>query len=92
MKSQKNNSKPVIIMFWSVPSCSTLKAYKEKCSKLNQAASQFKPVEVVTKDNRTLLFKSVGNQSGTFFGIEDLGARINKILLNINNIKMVTIL
>ena len=92
MKTQKNSSKTVIVMFWSVPSCTTLKAYKEKCSKLNQAVNQFKSVEVVTKDNQTKLFKSIGNQSGTFFGIEDLGARINKTILNINNIKMVTIL
>ena len=79
-------------MFFSVPSCSMLNAYKEKCLKLKQAINLVKPVELLTNDNRTVQFKSVGIQSGKFFGIEDIKGRINKILLNINDIKMITLL
>ncbi len=79
-------------MFWSVPSCSMLKVYKEKCSKLNQAVNQIKPVQVVTKDDKIIQFKSVGVQSRVFFGMEHIKGKINKILLNINNIKIITIL
>ena len=92
MKTSKNSSKPIIVMFWSVPSCSMLKVYKEKCSKLNQAVNQIKSVEVVTKDDKIIQFKSVGVQSGVFFGMEHIKGKINKILLNINNIKIITIL
>jgi hypothetical protein len=69
-----------------------LKVYKEKCSKLNQAVNQIKSVEVVTKDDKIIQFKSVGVQSGVFFGMEHIKGKINKILLNINNIKIITIL
>jgi len=78
-------------MFWSVPSCSMIKSYKEKCSKLNQAVKQIKSVKVVTKNNITMQFKSVGIQSGTFFGLEHIKGKFNKIVLNINDIKMVTV-
>ena len=40
MKTSKNNSNPMIIMFWSMPSCSMLKAYKAKSDTLNQAIKE----------------------------------------------------
>lgn len=92
MKTLKNSSKPIIVMFWSIPSCSTLKVYKEKCMKLNQAVSQKKPVKVVTNEDMTIQFNCIGVHSGTFFGIENIKGKISKINLNINAIKMITLL
>ena len=79
-------------MFWSIPSYVTLNAYKENCRKLRQAIDQIKSVEILTKDNRALQFKSIGLQSGKFFGMETIKGKINKILLNMNDIKIIRIL
>ena len=79
-------------MFWSMPSCSMLKVYKEKCMKLNQAISQKKSVQVVTNEDETMQFNCIGVHSGTFFGIENIKGKMSKINLNINAIKMITIL
>lgn len=92
MKTSKNNSKPVIVMFWSIPSYVMLNAYKENCSKLRQAVDQIKSVEVLTKDNRAIQYKSIGLQSGKFFGMEYIKGKIKRILLNMNDIKMVRLL
>jgi len=75
-----------------MPSHSMLRAYKEKCCQLNQAVNQIKPIEIVTKDDKTLRFNNVGVQSGKFFGIENIKGKIQKILLNLNDIKMITLL
>ena len=79
-------------MFWSIPSYVTLNAYKENCSKLKQAIDQIKSVEILTKDNRAIQFKSIGLQSGKFFGMEYIKGKIKRILLNMNDIKMVRLL
>lgn len=92
MKTSKNNSKPAIIMFWSIPSYVTLNAYKENCSKLRQAIDLIKSVEILTKDNKAMQFESIGLQSGKFFGMESIKGKIKKILLNINDIKMIKFL
>jgi hypothetical protein len=69
-----------------------LKVYKEKCMKLNQAISQSKPIKVVTNQDETIQFNCIGVQSGQFFGIENIKGKMSKINLNINAIKMITIL
>ena len=92
MKTLQNSSKPLIVMFWSVPSCSMLKVYKEKCKKLNLAINQKKSVQVVTNEDETIQFNCIGVHSGTFFGIENIKGKMSKINLNINAIKMITIL
>ena len=40
MKTSENNSNSMIIMFWSIPSCTMLKAYKAKSDTLNQAIKE----------------------------------------------------
>jgi len=92
MKTSQNSSNPIIVMFWSIPSCSTLKVYKEKCLQLNQAISQKKSVKVVTNEDETIQFNCIGVHSGKFFGIENIKGKMSKIILNINAIKMITIL
>jgi hypothetical protein len=92
MKTSKNNTSPIIIMFWSMPSCSMLKAYKAKSDKLNQAVKAAKPIEVVTTNNKILKLKEIGIEAGKFFGLENIKGSMKKMLLNINDIKMVTLL
>jgi recombinational DNA repair protein RecR len=92
MKTSKKQTNPVIIMFWSMPSCSMLKAYKEKCDMLNQAIREVKSVEVVTQGNEVLKLNRIGNESGKFFGLKSIKKNAEKMLLNINHIKMVTLL
>jgi len=92
MKTSKNNSSPMIIMFWSIPSCSMLKAYKAKSDTLNQAIKEEKTVEVLTNGNKILKLKKIGIEAGKFFGIESIKGKMKKMLLNINDIKMVILL
>lgn len=92
MKTLVKQTNPVIIMFWSIPSCSMLKAYKEKCDMLNQAIRETKPVVVITNGNRTLNLKRIGNESGKFFGLKSIKENAEKMLLNINHIKKITLL
>jgi hypothetical protein len=92
MKTSQTNSNPVIIMFWSVPSCTMLKAYKAKSDKLKKAIKEDKPVEVVTHGNKILKLKKIGIEAGKFFGRENIKGNTKKMLLNINDIKMVTLL
>ena len=75
-----------------MPSCSMLKAYKAKSDTLNQAIKEEKTVEVVTNGNKTLKLKKIGVEAGKFFGLESIKGSVKKMLLNINEIKMVTLL
>lgn len=92
MKTSNNNSNPIIIMFWSMPSCSMLKAYKIKSDTLNQAIKYEKQVEVVTNSDKILKLKKIGIEAGKFFGLKSIKGQMDKMLLNINDIKMVTLL
>jgi len=92
MKTSKKNSNPIFIMFWSMPSCSMLRAYKIKQETLDQAIKYEKPVEVVTNNDQILKFKKIGIEAGTFFGLKNIKGSLKKMLLNINDIKMVTLL
>jgi hypothetical protein len=79
-------------MFWSMPSCSMLKVYKAKSNKLKQAIKEDKSVEVVTHGNKVVKLKKIGIEAGKFFGLKGIKGNMKKILLNINDIKMVTLL
>ena len=92
MKTPEKKSYTPVILFWSVPSYSTIKAYKEKCSKLSQAISEQKEVQIVTNNNESLKLNEIGIQSGTFFGIETIKGKMEKMFLNLNNIKSVTLI
>lgn len=92
MKTSENNSNAMIIMFWSIPSCTMLKAYKAKSDTLNQAIKEKKTVEVVTNGNKILKLKKIGIEAGKFFGIESIKGSMKKMFLNINHIKIVTLL
>ena len=92
MKTSENNSNSMIIMFWSIPSCTMLKAYKAKSDTLNQAIKEEKTVEVVTNGNKILKLKKIGIEAGKFFGIQSIKGNMKKMLLNINHIKMITLL
>jgi hypothetical protein len=92
MKTSANHSNPMIIMFWSMPSCSMLKDYKLKSDTLNQAIKEEKTIEVVTHGNKILKLKKIGIEAGKFFGIESIKGKMKKMLLNINDIKMVLLL
>jgi len=61
MRTSENNPSPTIIMFWSMPSCSMLKAYKAKSDKLKQAIKEDKRVEVLTYGNKILKLKKNWN-------------------------------
>ena len=89
--SNKYNSPPVFL-FWSFPSISMVQVYKEKCEKLNQAINRVKPVEIVTNQDSILKLNKIGVESGRFYGFENLKGSMKKILLNINDIKIITLL
>ena len=82
----------MIVLFWSTPSCSMLKAYKANSDTLNQAIIEAKPVELVTNSNKILKLKKIGIETGKFFGLESIKGNMEKMLLNLNDIKMVTLL
>jgi len=69
-----------------------LKAYKAKSDTLNQAIKEEKTIEVVTNENKILKLKKIGIEAGKFFGIESIKGNMKKMLLNINHIKMITLL
>jgi len=92
MKTSVNHSNPMIIMFLSLPSCTMLKAYKLKSDTLNQAIKEEKTIEVVTNENKILKLKKIGIEAGKFFGLERIKGKMKKMLLNINDIKMVILL
>lgn len=92
MNTLKKNNSPHILLFWSFPSISMVEVYKEKCKKLNQAINRVKPVEIVTTQDRILKLNKIGVESGRFYGFEKLKGSMKKILLNINDIKMITLL
>jgi hypothetical protein len=92
MKRLDKNQNPLILFFWSTPSCSTIKAYKKKSDLLNLAIKEDYPVEIKTKSNETKKLEHISIEAGTFFGIESIKGGMKKILLNINQIKMITIL
>jgi hypothetical protein len=75
-----------------MPSCSMLKAYKAKSDKLKQAIKEDKRVEVVTHGNKILKLKKIGIEAGKFFGLESIKGNMKKMLLNINDIKVITLL
>ena len=75
-----------------MPSCSMLKSYKAKSDKLNQAIIESKPVEVVIHGDKVLKLKKIGVEAGKFFGLEGIKGSMKKMMLNINDIKMVTLL
>ena len=92
MKTSEKNANPMIVLFWSIPSCSMLKAYKANSDTLNQAIIEAKPVELVTNSNKILKLKKIGIEAGKFFGLESIKGNMEKMLLNLNDIKMVTLL
>lgn len=92
MKTSQKNSNPIIVMFWSMPSCTMLKSYKVKSDKLVQAIKEDKQVEVVTQGNNILRLKKIGNEAGKFFGMANIKGNMKKMLLNLNDLKMVTLL
>ncbi|WP_282134281.1 hypothetical protein [Seonamhaeicola maritimus] len=92
MKNHKQNINTPIILFWSLPSISMLETYKEKCSQLNQAINRVKGVEIVTVKDVILKLTEVGKDSGRYFGVENMKGQISKILLNVNEIKKITLL
>lgn len=92
MKSSAKPSSPHILLFWSVPSISKIEAYKAKCSKLNQAISKVKTIEVVTIQDKVLMLYEIGVEAGRFYGFERLKGKLKKILLNVNDIKRIIVL
>ena len=92
MKASKKDNSPHVLLFWSFPSISMVQVYKEKCEKLNQAISKVKPVKIVTTQDSILKLNKIGIESGRFYGFENLKGSMKKILLNINDIKMITLL
>ena len=95
MKSSRQHVKhtnPHILLFWSLPSISMLEAYKEKCKKLNQAIYKRKSVEVVTNQDNILKLNKIGIESGRFYGFGSFKGTMKKILLNINDIKMIILI
>ena len=92
MNQSDNNQKPFILLFWSTPSCTSLKAYKKKSDLLNLAINEDQPVEIQTKGNKIKKLVHIGIEAGTFFGLENVKGNMKKMLLNINHIKMITIL
>ena len=75
-----------------MPSCSMLKDYKLKSDTLNQAIKEEKTIEVVTNGNKILKLKKIGIEAEKFFGLESIKGNMKKMLLNINDIKMVILL
>ena len=92
MKTSENKSNQNIFLFWSTPSCSMIRAYKVKSDTLSQAMKKMMQVEVITNGDKTLKLKRIGIEAGKFFGLENIKGSMKKILLNINEIKIVTLL
>ncbi len=92
MKTFEKKSSPIILLFWSIPSCSVLKAYKLKSDLLVKAANESRAVELLTNEKRTLKLKNIETNSGQFFGLKSIKGQVTKILLNLNDINMVTLL
>ena len=92
MKTINNIKASGIFLFWSLPSVSVIKAYKEKCNQLNQAIKKVSCVEILTIENEILKLMEVGIESGTYFGVKNIKGQIKKILLNVNEIKNITLL
>ncbi|MBE9489111.1 MAG: hypothetical protein IMY67_02355 [Bacteroidetes bacterium] len=92
MKTSGSKSNSIIIMFWSIPSCSMIRAYKVKSDMLNLAMKNMKSVEVITNGDKTYKLKKIGIEAGKFFGLENIKGSMKKMILNINEIKIVTLL
>lgn len=92
MKPSKEIFNPQIILFWSFPSISKLQENKVKSSKLNEAITHLKKVEVITNKDEVLKLENVGIDSGRFFGLIEFKGKMKKILLNINSIKTIILL
>ena len=92
MKTNNNIKTTGIFLFWSLPSVSMIKAYKEKCNQLNQAIKKLSCLEIITIENEILNLIEIGIESGTYFGVNKINGQIKKILLNINHIKQIVLL
>ena len=92
MKSSEELLIPHILLFWSLPSISMINEYKTKSDKLNQAITHLKSVKVITHNNKVLKLESVGLEAERYYGFENIKGSIKKVLLNINNIKIITLL
>ncbi|WP_298237841.1 hypothetical protein [uncultured Algibacter sp.] len=92
MEALNTNSKPHLILFWSVPSISMVKEYKAKCELLSQAIRNLKSVEILTYENKILKLEQIVIDSGKFFGMENIKGEFKKLLLNVNKIKKIIIL
>ncbi len=92
MKTSEKQSNPIFLLFWSMPSCSMLKAYKIKSDKLNRAMKEEKVVELVTNNDKVFKLRKIGIEAGKFCGMKGLKGKMKKMLLNINEIKAVTLL
>lgn len=92
MKTSNNHSTRIVIMFWSMPSCSMLKTYKIKSDMLNQALKFEKSVEVITTNDQILKLRKIGIEAGKFVGLKSIKGNMKKMLLNINDIKRVILL
>lgn len=92
MKSKNNIKTPGIFLFWSLPSVSMVKAYKQKCNQLNQAIRKLSCVEIITIENEILKLMEIGIESGSYFGLKNIKGHMQKILLNVNHIKHIVLL
>ena len=92
MEALNTNSKPLLILFWSVPSISMVKEYKAKCELLSQAINNLKSVEILTYENKILKLEQIVIDSGKFFGMENIKGEFKKLLLNVNKIKKIILL
>lgn len=69
-----------------------LKVYKVKSDLLNQAIMESKKVNVTTYENGILKLKKVGIDAGKYFGLSRIKGKMQRMFLNINDIKKITLL
>lgn len=54
--------------------------------------THLKSVELLTHKNKVLKLERVDLEAGKYFSFENIKGKIKKVFLNINNIKMITLL
>lgn len=92
MKTSNKHNNSIFLLFWSMPSCSMIKVYKRNSDLLAQAMRNKSSVEIITQGNKVIKLIKIGIESGKFFGLKTKKGKLKKRLLNINDIKLVSLL
>lgn len=91
-KAEKVNKTVHILFYMTYKTPSLLKEYKHNSQVLTRAIKESRSVEVLTKNEAVLKIVNLGIEAGKFFGLNNIKGKMEKIRLNVNEIKKITML